>query len=152
MNRFLSILVAAALPLSLVACAQPGDASDATAASTAHVETKMTSSDRLLTETLMRQILTKKLLRSEVEGEPVEQYQYDILEAALEGPGNGNVVATVYSIECERALGSDECVMGVGTDVAHPSPNDDETEAGYELRVRVYQGDVVDARLVLTAG
>lgn len=68
MNRFLSILVATALPLSLFACAEPGDASDATGASTSHIEAKMSSSDWLLTQTLMRQILTQKLLTSEVEG------------------------------------------------------------------------------------
>jgi hypothetical protein len=144
MNRFFAFGLVCLLPLASVACASAEPESTAGASSEVRDEN---GNDPLLTQVFMRQVLTAKMLKGD---EKTTSLHYDILKVALEGPGDGKFAAQASLLGCDRAAGSDFCTISIGTDAVKPS--DEETEAGYELRVRVVQGSVVSAEMELTAG
>jgi hypothetical protein len=145
MPRFYALGLACLLPLASVACASP-DAGPTSAASS-EIGEKAADNNPLLTQIFMRQVLTAQMLDAKNESTPLH---YEILKVALEGPGDGKFTAEASLIGCDRAAGSDFCSVSIGTDAVKKS--DEETEAGYTLRVRVFQGKVISAEMELTAG
>lgn len=110
--------------------------------SSAMAAEKISSENRVAAETMLRQVLDKKLMKGSVQNE-------DILRA-LEGSGDSTTSDEIVSLSCERGLGSDYCEVGISGLLNNGKG--DEPEFSFVIEVRIYQGKVLSAKVTNYAG
>jgi hypothetical protein len=145
--RFVSVLLVSLLPLGTMACAS-SESSEPAASEQA--VSRQRSNDLLLANVFMRQIVTGHLLPSESNAPSANDFNYELLRLALEGPGDGKFAARVLTLRCERGLGTDTCEILINHDVVESG--EEETESTWKLNVRVFEGRIINANVELFAG
>lgn len=90
-------------------------------------------------EVIVRQVLTQNLLKN---SDSVFNQQ---LKNALEGSGRSPERSTINSLVCDRALGSDICIITIV--ISNENSKDDDGSASFNLRTTIRKGKVTSAAI-----
>ena len=142
MNRFFLICFAPLCTLVTMACSSPDEAP---AESSAAVVSTPSGNEQVLADTLVRQVLTAKLLGTEASVD----LDYAILDSTLGDTPNSDIAASVRTVQCTTGAVPNVCVLGIASGSADPSPGSAATQ--YELRVDVKRGTATAATMKHTS-